>query len=101
MAYAEVRLTDPGGVQWTDSSGQVVSGPIQSSGWTDSLGQVSGLVPANKALLMEVLAYPCNEPVYSKNIGSFDQDTDLGAVTVNNIQSISSIHGKLLDCSNT
>jgi len=87
MTYAQVRLTDPDG--------------FQSYGWTDSLGQVAGLVPSNKNLLLEVLAYPCNEAIYSKNIGSFDQNSDLGVITINNSQSISSIRGKLLNCSNT
>lgn len=85
LAYTEVRLTDPDG--------------YQSSGWTDSLGQVAGLVPANKNLLMEVQAYPCNETIYPKDLGSFNQNTDLGVMTLNT-QSIASIRGKLLNCSN-
>jgi hypothetical protein len=96
IAYAEVRLTDAGGNQWTDSLGQA-SGPIQSSGWTDSLGQVSGLVPANKALLMEVIAYPCYNVIYSQAIGPFDRDIDLGNIVVQT-SSIVSISGKLLNC---
>jgi len=86
MVYTEVRLTNPDG--------------FQSYGWSDSLGQVASRVPLNENLLMEVLAYPCNEPVYSKNIGSFNRDTDLGIVTVSNSPAISSVHGKLLNCRN-
>jgi len=96
MAYTEVRLTDADGAQWTDSSGQV-SGPIQSTGWTDSLGQVAGLVPQGKKLLLEIFAYPCNEVIYSKTIGPFDRDTDLGIISVQS-SSIINIFGKLLNC---
>jgi hypothetical protein len=87
MAYAQVQLRDADG--------------SQSCGWTDSLGQVSGLVPSNKDLLMEVIAFPCYDAVYSKTIGSFSQNTDLGVVTIDKDPSIVTVHGKLMDCSNS
>ncbi|HEV8286957.1 MAG TPA: carboxypeptidase-like regulatory domain-containing protein [Chitinophagaceae bacterium] len=69
-------------------------------GWTDSLGQVSGLVPANENLTLEVLD-ECNEVIYSKNIGSLSQNTSLGTINLTNAgASIVTIKGKLLNCSN-
>jgi len=87
LVYTLVRLTTAGGRASLD--------------YTDSLGQVSGLVPADTALTMEVISYACNEVIYSKNIGPFNQSTDLGIITVDNSQSISTIHGRLLNCSNS
>ncbi len=46
--------------------------PSQAYGNTDSLGQVSGLVPANQPIVLEVLD-PCNNAVYTKSIGSAQQ----------------------------
>jgi hypothetical protein len=87
LVYTEVRLTRSNG--------------YQSYGWTDSLGQVSGLVPLDESLLMEVLAYPCNDVIYFKNIGPFNQDSDLGSITVNNNSSLVTITGQLLNCNNS
>jgi len=87
LVYTLVRLTTAGG--------------RVSSDWTDSLGQVSGLVPSDSALTMEVISYACNEVIYSKNIGPFNQRTDLGIISVDNSQSISAMHGRLLNCSNS
>ena len=75
--------------------------PSQASGWTDSLGQVSGLVPANQPLLLEVLD-PCNNAVYTQSIGSLSKNTDLGTITITNSSSPSliTIEGQLKNCSN-
>lgn len=73
-------------------------------GYTDSLGQVSGPVPANMNLVLEVMQYgvgQCSSPIYSQNIGPFTQAANLGTVTVpNTSNAIKTIKGKLLDCSN-
>ena len=85
LVHALVKLTRPSG--------------SSSYGWTDSLGQVSGPVPSNEALLMEVLAYPCNTVIYSQNIGPFTQSTNLGIITVQaTSSSLVTIQGKLLNC---
>ncbi|MEP7373660.1 MAG: hypothetical protein ABI675_09755 [Chitinophagaceae bacterium] len=73
----------------------------QAYGYTDSVGQVSGFVPANQSLLLEVLD-PCNNAIYTKSIGPLSQNTDLGIITINNSGSPSlvTIEGQLKDCSN-
>ncbi|MBL7726054.1 MAG: hypothetical protein JNM68_00130 [Dinghuibacter sp.] len=50
-------------------------------GYTDSLGNLCGIVPKNEPLVMEVLA-PCGNVVYSQNIGPFSANTSLGNITV-------------------
>ncbi len=71
-----------------------------SYGYTDSLGQVSGLVPSNENLELEVLD-PCNNPIYSTNIGPFTQNASLGVLSVNiTTASLVTIRGKLVNCSN-
>ena len=76
------------------------SSDASSYGYTDSLGRVGGLVPANESLLLEVLN-TCNQPIYSKNIGPFSSNTNLGNITV----TLSPLHtlqvtGSAVNCSN-
>ncbi len=68
------------------------------SGRTDSLGQVSGYIPFNEALVMEVLD-PCGASFYTQNIGPYTTNTNLGVITVNNIgTSIVTVKGKVVNC---
>ena len=70
-------------------------------GWTDSLGQVSGLVPANENLILEVVD-ECNTVIYSQNIGPFSQNTNLGIITLPGTgASVVILKGKLLNCSSS
>lgn len=69
-------------------------------GWTDSLGQVSGYVPYNETLQMDVLDQ-CNVSFYNQNVGPFTQNTSLGTVTVSNTGSaLVTVKGKLMNCTN-
>ncbi len=70
-------------------------------GYTDSLGQVSGIIPANENLVLEVYD-ECYKVAYSKNIGPFTQNTDLGSISISNsTPSLVTIKGKLVSCSST
>jgi hypothetical protein len=51
-----------------------------TSSYTDSSGKVNGLVPANEVLKMNV--YDTCAIVYSKDIGPFSINTDLGNINV-------------------
>lgn len=67
-------------------------------GFTDSLGQVKGLVPADKNLLLEVLD-PCGNAVYTQRLTPLTQNTDLGIITVSGgTASFVTFSGTLLDC---
>jgi hypothetical protein len=85
-AYVQIKLQKPVGNGF-------------AHGYTDTLGQGGGLVPANEALVMEVRDR-CNNVVYSQNIGPFNKPTDLGVITLPNATSGSvKITGKVLNCS--
>lgn len=87
LAYKSVRITRVNAAIWTETHG-----------WTDSLGQVSGYVPDNEPLKLEVLDY-CGSPIFTQNISSLNQNTDLGIIVVN-ISSLPvvTITGSLVDC---
>ncbi|MEP6846162.1 MAG: carboxypeptidase-like regulatory domain-containing protein [Panacibacter sp.] len=86
LAYIGVQIKSPNGGH--------------GYGMTDSLGQVSGLVPASEKLVLEVLDQ-CGGAVYSQNIGPFSQNTNLGSITIGNTSSsIVTVEGKILDCNN-
>ena len=71
-----------------------------SFGWTDSLGQVSGMVPSNVSLKVEVLD-PCFNPVFSQNVLPLTQNTDLGTITVTSSTPIlNTFKGYMADCNN-
>jgi hypothetical protein len=73
----------------------------QSYGWTDSLGQVSGLVPANESLVLEVLN-SCHVAFYTQNIGPFTTNTNLGAIALTNTgTSLVTVQGKLSNCASS
>jgi hypothetical protein len=86
-AWVKIRTTGPN--------------PSWSYGFTDSLGQVSGFVPANQSLVLEVLNF-CFEPIYTQNIGPFNQNTNLGVISlpVSSTSSVRTIKGTLKDCAN-
>ncbi len=71
-------------------------------GYTDSLGQVSGLVPGNESLKLDVLTnYPCYTSIYSQNISPLTTNTNLGVITVaNNPSYTATIKGHVTNCSN-
>jgi hypothetical protein len=77
----------------------VAGGVSQSYGYTDSLGQVSGLVPMNESLVLDVLDV-CNNSVYSQNIGPFTQNSNLGILTIpSTTAGLVTVKGKLVNCS--
>lgn len=68
-------------------------------GYTDSLGQVSGLVPKNETLTLDVIDQ-CNTSFYTQNVGPYSVNTNLGVITLTNTgNSIVTIKGKLVNCS--
>jgi hypothetical protein len=91
IVHGLVKLTRVGASAWSEGYGI-----------TDSLGQVCGLVPINETLMMQVLD-PCNNAVFTQNIGPFSANTNLGVITVVNPASTSilTIRGQLNNCGNT
>lgn len=71
-----------------------------SYGYSDSSGNVSGMVFRDEALKLEILS-DCFDPIYSQQIGPFSSNTDLGAITVSiEPQYNLTISGTAVDCSN-
>jgi hypothetical protein len=70
-------------------------------GFTDSHGQVSGLVAGDTALVVELFD-ECGNVIFSKPVTAQSADFDLGTITAT-IPPINllTITGKLVDCSNT
>lgn len=78
----------------------VVDNNGYAQGYTDSLGQVSGLIPADTKLVLEVFDQ-CGNVVFTKNIGPFSKNTDLGTIPIPGAtSSLVTIKGKLLNCNN-
>lgn len=69
-------------------------------GRTDSLGNLCGKVPANEALVLQILDQ-CNNVIASQNIGPFSSSTSIGTISVS-IPAPSSltITGTIQNCSN-
>ena len=69
-------------------------------GMTDSAGYVSGKIPVNEALVLEVLDQ-CGTVIYSQNIGPYTSNISLGNITASNsTTSLLTISGGITDCSN-
>jgi hypothetical protein len=67
-------------------------------GYTDSLGQVSGLVPAGTSLVFEVRDN-CGAAIYSQNIGPYNENAELGTITVpSSTPAVVTVQGKLANC---
>lgn len=50
-------------------------------GWTDSSGNLCGMVPKNEPLILQVMDQ-CHNVVYTQNIGPFSSNTNLGNIMV-------------------
>jgi len=67
-------------------------------GFTDSLGQINGPVPANMNLVLEVTD-DCGSPIFSQNIGPYNETINLGTITIPpSTPSIVTVSGKLTNC---
>jgi hypothetical protein len=90
LANTWVKLTASGTTNWGTTYGV-----------TDSLGNVSGLVPANEALQMTLLSsvYKCSNPLYTQTIGPFAANADLTIIATVNPQQVLTISGTVNNCS--
>ncbi|HEX6426412.1 MAG TPA: carboxypeptidase-like regulatory domain-containing protein [Niastella sp.] len=68
-------------------------------GYTDNTGLVSGKIPSGKTLQLRVYNL-CKTLIYTKEIGPFSADADLGTVTVSNTgTSQVTVSGTVINCS--
>jgi hypothetical protein len=68
-------------------------------GYTDANGYVTGEIPTNRSLILNVLT-PCETEAYSHPFNSTNSDVDLGVLTGNLGQGMVTISGNAVDCSN-
>jgi hypothetical protein len=70
--------------------------------YTNSGGQVSGLIPANEALTLRISDF-CGNVVYTSEIGPFNADTTLAPIVMHNSSTVKTtkISGILTDCDGT
>ena len=72
-------------------------------GYTDATGYVSGLVPANSQLVLEVLSLEpsCLDfPIYSQNFTTTNVNYAAGILNVPLNSGIASVSGRVIDCNN-
>ncbi|MDI1317472.1 hypothetical protein [Flavobacterium sp.] len=80
---------------------------FHASGSTDSNGQLSGILPANQVLIVNVYSsfYSCggNNILFSTTVGPFTTDTVLPNIIINESGDVmnSNVVGTLLKCDNT
>jgi hypothetical protein len=76
-------------------------------GYTNTNGQISGLVPSNQTLALNVYPdfYSCNSSniIYTTSIGPLSANTTLSNIVINNSPTIisSTVVGNLVKCNNT
>ena len=69
-------------------------------GYTDSLGQMNGPVPANMNLVLQVMD-GCGGPIYSQNIGPYAENMNLGTISIpSTVAAVVTVKGKLTNCTN-
>lgn len=98
--HLTVTVTDHNGVALSDLRvGLVRNDSLSSSdGTTDNNGQISGLVPANTPLTLNVYDY-CNNIIHTSTIGPFSSDTILPNIVLGlNQYQHATITGHFLQC---
>jgi hypothetical protein len=72
-----------------------------ASGYTDSSGYVSGAVPKNEQLRLDVFTgYTCGTPFYTQTFTTAASNLSLGVITVNTNQGIATVTGTVTNCTN-
>jgi hypothetical protein len=67
----------------------------------DADGYFNGIVPANEAFTLEIIAYDCQTVFYEAQIGPFTEDTDLGNIEVqitDQEYELITLSGTMVDC---
>jgi hypothetical protein len=96
----EAQLIDADGQPLVNHQVNIVTQiSYTGSGFTDAQGFVSGLIPANESLELQVLNI-CGEVVFTLAIGPFSDNADLGQITVPEGSGVNEVvlTGQLADC---
>jgi len=74
-----------------------VESGLLGTGYTNKNGVFSGKVPANRRLSLSLIN-TCDSVIYKQEVGPFSDDMDLSAISVDIIQNITQITGKVEGC---
>jgi hypothetical protein len=86
VQFAQVKITDLANNQ-------------SAIGYTDSAGYVSGAVPSNANLKVEIFyGYSCGVPLHTQTVASSNSNLSLGTVTITNTTSLSNLTGTVTNC---
>ncbi len=70
-------------------------------GYTDATGYVSGAVPPNSQLLVEVFSnINCTNAAYTQNVTTATSNVALGTITITGTNAIANITGNVVNCAN-
>ncbi|MGL4364809.1 MAG: hypothetical protein ACRCSB_06360, partial [Bacteroidales bacterium] len=70
------------------------------SAWTDNTGSVSGGVPPNSTLVIQVLDN-CGNIIYTQTAGPYTSSVNLGTITINSVNYVvANYTGTVTDCNN-
>jgi hypothetical protein len=72
---------------------------MMAFGITDTLGKVSGSIPANSRLTLDVLSN-CGTVLFTKEFSATSSNVDLGTITIVAKDQLASIFGRVEDCNN-
>ena len=71
-------------------------------GYTDASGYVSGFLPNNSNLIMEVFSdYTCTTPIYTQTFITTNANISLGIITIPTTNYIATISGTITNCAST
>jgi hypothetical protein len=103
LDYTFINATTNSPLVSTSTRIKRVSNGTYGYGITNNVGFVSGLVPKNEALVLEVVASSgCGTIFYSQNIGPFASNTSLGNINVTiPVSQYLTFTGTLVNCSAT
>ncbi len=100
----ELTLQDNTGSPIVNAEVKITNGATGafSSGWTNSNGYVSGMVPDNATLNLEVIIKPCGISLYSQTFTTLSSSINLGEISITLPPLYHSrVIGTVLNCSST
>ena len=96
-----ITVTDDNGTPLSDVYIELTSQEYGSAGgYTNKLGLVCGIIPANESLLLEAYVEECSfQPVYTQNIGPFSDDQSISiSIDASNQIIQETIVGNIVNC---
>ncbi|RZM17748.1 MAG: hypothetical protein EOO88_42550, partial [Pedobacter sp.] len=70
-------------------------------GYTDSSGYVSGAVPPNAQLKLELFSnYSCGNAIHTQTFNTSNSNLSLGTIQINNSSSMATVTGSVTNCNN-